>query len=254
MWLRLQRLRNKLNSIRLNQKFKKRNAALSQSIDEQKVNHLQKMQDCQSTWYGSSYGGFYVNTDLLNQDSIVYSFGIGKDISFDLSCIKKHGCKIFAFDPTPKSIQFIEVEQPPKVFQFFDYGICASQSGEKTFFLPENPKATSGSLETIEQVNCQNAIKVQMKQFNDIVKELNHEHIDVLKMDIEGSEYEVLEQIMDSQISIDQILVEFHDRMFDDEHSKSIEIVKKMKTKGYVIFAHSNTYEEVSFIHKRKLN
>lgn len=254
MLLKLQQLRNKLNSVRLNYKFKKRNAELSKSIDKTKVNHLHKTQDCRAIWYGSSYGGFYVNTDLLNQDSIVYSFGIGKDISFDLCCIKKHGCKVFAFDPTPKAIQFVNIEQPPNAFQFFDYGICASQSGTKTFFLPENSKATSGSLETIKQVSSQNVIQVQMKQFDDIVKELNHKHIHVLKMDIEGSEYEVLEQIINSPVVIDQILVEFHDRMFEQGYAKSKEIVQKMNVKGYEVFAHSNTYEEISFIHKRKLN
>lgn len=254
MLLKMHQLRNKVNSLRLNYEFRKRNAKLSKSIDTQKVNHLQITHNCKSVWYGSNYGGFYVNTDLLNQDSIVYSFGIGKDISFDLCCIKRHHCKVFAFDPTPKAIRFIQIEQPPLLFHFFDYGICASPSGMKPFFLPQNPKATSGSLETIGQVNTENVINVEMKRLSDITKELKHQHIDVLKMDIEGSEYEVIEQIMDSSVTIDQILVEFHDRMFDLENSKSKQTVQKMKAKGYEIFAHSNTYEEISFIHKRKLH
>jgi len=36
------------------------------------------------TWYGSPYGGFYVDPTLLDENSVVYSFGIGEDISFDL--------------------------------------------------------------------------------------------------------------------------------------------------------------------------
>ena len=78
--------------------------------------------------------------------------------------------------------------------------------------------------------------------------------IDVIKMDIEGSEYAVLEEILASEIKVDQLLIEFHDRLFDQENYKSKKIVKKMNENGYEVFASSSTYEEVSFIHKRKLH
>ena len=93
-----------------------------------------------------------------------------------------------------------------------------------------------------------------MKTFDDIVRELRHKHIDVIKMDIEGSEYAVLEEILASEIKVDQLLIEFHDRLFDQENYKSKKIVKKMNDNGYEVFASSSTYEEVSFIHKRKLH
>ena len=38
-----------------------------------------------------------------------------------------------------------------------------------------------------------------MKSLADIANELGHSHIDVLKMDIEGSEYEVIENILESE-------------------------------------------------------
>jgi FkbM family methyltransferase len=41
-----------------------------------------------------------------------------------------------------------------------------------------------------------------MKTLKDIMNELGHEHIDVLKMDIEGSEYDVLENILNENISV----------------------------------------------------
>ena len=34
-------------------------------------------------WYGNGYGGFYVDPSLVPENAIVYSFGIGEDISFD---------------------------------------------------------------------------------------------------------------------------------------------------------------------------
>ncbi len=246
-------IRNIINSTRLDYISKKRKKELSKIIEADKISHLSPTVNCSSEWYGNSYGGFYVNPDLLSKSSIVYSFGIGKDISFDKMIMKNHKCKVFAFDPTPKSINYIKEMGPPNLFIFFDYGITAYASGPFNFYLPANPKGISGSLMNTESVDSTNTITVQMKSFDDIVKELGHTHIDLLKMDIEGSEYEVLEKILDSNFEIDQIIVEFHDRLFDTNTYKSIDTVNKMKGKGYEIFASSNTFEEISFIHKRKL-
>jgi hypothetical protein len=53
-------------------------------------------------WFGTKYGGFYVYPDRLCQESIIYSFGVGEDVSFDLELIEKYNCHVFAFDPTQK--------------------------------------------------------------------------------------------------------------------------------------------------------
>ena len=249
----LERIREQLNSIRLNYLSKKRGQQLAREIDEKKVAHLIKTVDCDHEWYGNDYGGFYINPTLLNPNSIIYSFGIGKDVSFDKACMKNHKCKIFAFDPTPKSINFISKQNLPELFTFFNYGITEAKSGVFSFYLPANPKGVSGSLVESDAVSTHNSIDVEMKSFDDIVKELGHKHIDVIKIDIEGSEYAVLEKILESDVTVDQLLIEFHDRLFDQDNYRSKEIVEKLNNKGYEVFATSNTYEEVSFINKRKL-
>lgn len=250
----LQKLRFYINNLRQNRFSKKRKKELALTTHKSKVQHLTPTVKCTKKWYGNSYGGFYINPELLSKNSIIYSFGIGKDVSFDKACIKNHGCRVFGFDPTPKSIKYIQDYPPSKLFSFFNYGISEKTSGIVPFFLPTNPKATSGSLLNTEVVNSNNTINVTMKTFKDITSELKHKHIDVLKMDIEGAEYDVLANILTSEVTIDQILVEFHDRLFNLETFKSTEITKKMQENGYHIFACSISYEEVSFIHERKLN
>jgi len=78
---------------------------------------------CNFKWFGNDYGGFYICPDLLkynNGEKIIYSIGIGEDISFDLDIIKEFpNCKIYAFDPTPKSIEWIKKQHLPKNMIFF---------------------------------------------------------------------------------------------------------------------------------------
>lgn len=245
-------IREKINFIRQNVSFYFRKKKISRRIAPGFVRHLHPDIHCKAKWYGSAYGGFFIHPDLLRSSSIIYSFGIGKDITFDTKCIHKHQCQIFAFDPTPKTIEWLKTRKLSPNFKFFPYGITEKAAGQYSFFLPRNPKAVSGSLMHQDLVDMDNAVQVTMKPMADIMHELGHQHIDVVKMDIEGSEYAVLDNILNANISIDQILIEFHDRLFDVRSPKSKEIVEKLRAAGYGLFAHSSSYEEISFI-KRSL-
>jgi len=216
--------------------------------------HLAKTVNINKKWYGNKYGGFYLCPEFLNKNSIVYSLGIGEDISFDLEVINQHNCQIFGFDPTPKSINWIKNHQSlPSKFKFFEYGI-ADRSGMIDFYLPKNTKYVSGSFIKQNNVNEKHKIEVEMKSWEDIVNTLGHKKIDVLKMDIEGAEYNVLDNILISSVLINQILIEFHDRFFEDGKLRTINAVKKLKEHGYEIYGISDTFEEVSFIKSTILN
>ncbi len=216
------------------------------------VRHLRKGVHCHHVWYGNDYGGFYVCPELLNKNSIVYSFGIGFDITFDTTIIKNHDCHVFGFDPTPKSIQWIRNRALPEKFHFYESGI-SDKSGPVEFYLPKNREHVSGSIIIQDNVNVQEKVTVIMKSLSDIMNELGHQHIDLLKLDIEGAEYDVLENILNAKIPVTQILVEFHDRFFDNGRQKTKQMIESMKSNGYEIFAVSDSFEEVSFINKNAL-
>lgn len=247
------KFKNIVNASRRNLSSYLRKVKLNYSLPKEHTQHLARTVNCHHKWYGSSYGGFYIIPGLLDKDAIIYSFGIGTDISFDRACMLKHSSHVYAFDPTPKSIQWVKSQKLPGLFHFFEYGISSGMTGMVNFYLPGNPKGVSGSLFHTADTDEQNKIPVLVKSFSDIVKELGHHHIDVLKMDIEGAEYEVLEDILNTSIPIDQILVEFHDRYFDQNEIRSKEIVRQLKDKGYEIFGTSLSYEEISFVHRHKL-
>lgn len=196
-------------------------------------------------WYGNEYGGFYVYPDYLNENSIVYSFGIGEDISFDLQLINTFNCKVYGFDPTPKSINWINSQQLSSLFFFNDYGI-GKETGMVTFYLPKNINHVSGSVFALSSLNELEPIDVLLKKFSDIV--LNHKVIDVLKMDIEGGEYDIISSILESDIIVKQILIEFHHRMFDNGAKLTRASILLLRNYGFELFAYSDTMEELSFI------
>ena len=63
------------------------------------------------------------------------------------------------------------------------------------------------------------------------------DHVDLVKMDIEGAEIGILECLSQSDFEvIDQLSVEFHDFIDPGLHSKSQECVKKLENLGYTLF------------------
>lgn len=218
-------------------------------IFSEETKHWKKEVAIPKKWFGNDYGGFFVATDFIDENSVVYSFGIGEDISFDTEIIKKYNAKVYGFDPTPKSIKWISEQDIPENFHFYDFGI-SDKTGSATFYFPKNPDFVSGSVVEQSNINLENGLEVQLKTLEDTALFLGHKKIDILKMDIEGSEYDVLENVLQSDILIGQILVEFHDRFFDNGKEKSIKILNLMKEKGFIIFGISETFDEISFINK----
>lgn len=140
----------------------------------------------------------------------------------------------------------------PDNFNFFKYGI-ANETGVVTFNLPKNEDHVSGSIINHKNVSIKDSIDVEMKSFKDIVGLLNHKKIDVIKMDIEGSEYDILERIITSGIHINQIVVEFHERFFKDGKEKTTKAIDFLKKNGFLLYGISKSYEELSFINKEAL-
>ena len=198
-------------------------------------------------WFGNWYGGFYLACSKLGINSVIYSFGIGEDISFDEAVINRFGCMVFGFDPTPRSIDWLENKKViPAHFNAFEYGIDLTD-GMVTFYSPVNPAHVSCSVLSKGRAS-ERSFSVPMKSFRTITRELGHSYIDVLKMDIEGSEYEVIPDILSAGIHIGQIVIEFHHYFIDNGMKRTGELVNLLNSHGYKIFAVSDSGKEVSFI------
>lgn len=203
-----------------------------------------------SSLYGDKFASFIVCPKYLDRNSIVYSFGVGTDISFDLDVIGKYNCNIFCFDPTPDSKIWINSISIPEKLKFYEYGL--SDKNEKVkFYKPINDSHISHSTIKNDNSHADEYILVEMKDLDTIMVELGHRFIDILKLDIEGSEYKVLESILlKEEIFIRQIVVEFHHRFSKIGIQRTLDSIRQLKDKGYLLFAITDTKEEYSFIHK----
>lgn len=92
------------------------------------------------------------------------------------------------------------------------------------------------------------SVEIPVKKLSTIMAELNHQRIDILKMDIEGPEYDVIEDLLQSNLEVRQLLVEFHHRFSSTGKQKSKDIIEILIDHGYRIFFISEKGREYSFV------
>ncbi len=182
---------------------------------------------------GNKTEGWWIYPKLItNKQATVLSFGLGEDISFDMTVMQKYDAKVYGFDPTPKSLKYVKSIDTGDNFTLLEYAI-ANQDGQLTFNLPRNEDHVSGSFVDIDSTNT---ITVQAKKLQTILDELKIVDIDILKMDIEGAEYDVIEDMIDSKIFPNQVLIEYHHFFDSISNKKTKDNIRLLIDNGYELF------------------
>jgi FkbM family methyltransferase len=160
---------------------------------------------------GSDYGGWVIPADLVSESSVCYCAGVGEDITFDLALIEIFGCEVFAFDPTPRAIEHVKHSaQGIGKFHFYDVGLWSDDITLK-FFAPDNPHYVSHSIDNLDGTST--FFDAPCKKVSTLMKELKHTTVDLMKIDIEGAEYEVLENMVQEKVFPTILCVEFDPRV-----------------------------------------
>jgi FkbM family methyltransferase len=204
---------------------------------------------CSHMTFGNRFAEWTFCPDPLHEQAVIYSFGVGEDISFDLELMEQFRLEIHAFDPSPRSITWVRQQDLKEGFHFYPFGLAGSD-GMVSFSEPEQAGIHSLKLSRSinETVAGKSSMELPVHRLVTIMKKLKHEKIDILKMDIEGAEYEVIEDIISSAVPVNQLLIEFHHRFAHIGVGRTRHAISTLNKAGFRIFHVSASGEEMSFI------
>lgn len=193
--------------------------------------------------------GFQVVPSLLEgrEDFVAYSFGIGFDYSFELELAEKYDMEVYAFDPSPEVVKEMESKELPKKLKYYAYGL-SDKDALKTFYLPSSGMDYS---EHFAPWTSSTKIQMQVRRLSTLMKQFGHDRLDLLKMDVEGSEFMALPDILESRIEFDQLCIETHTRIFPNSVEKMRGVKQLLNDHGYLLV--SNGRQEQTYISKRAL-
>lgn len=154
----------------------------------------------------------------LNENSIIFDIGGYKgEFARDIYC--KYNSTIYVFEPIPEFYKIIKERfiNNSKI-KVFNFGL-----GSYDYRTQINLEDNSSSI--FKKGN--NSSEIEIRSFNDFIIEHNISSIDLAKINIEGSEYDLLDSIIGAGniTKIHNIQVQFHDFIFDNafERMKSIQ-------------------------------
>ena len=182
--------------------------------------------------YGTQYGGWIVDLDLIPEGSTIISAGIGEDISFDLQLIKSCKCNIVGIDPTHKSHRFIQSQTGLYNFQLIKKALCAVDDDTVAIFKNKRPDYVSEStLPSHESVDNSDFHMCRTISLGTLFK--IYTDISVLKLDIEGSEYDVLLNLVEIPKTVKQLCVEFHHFCCSKTVADTLKVIRHLRTLGF---------------------
>lgn len=208
------------------------------------------------TRLGTSYGGWTVPVAAVAPGRIAICVGAGEDISFDVE-LNKRGMTVFTMDPTPRAK--IHVQQvldgvgggsvvaidkspsehydlvgfDPLRFRFLELGL-SDQDQVMRFWTPKNPEHVSHSIVNLQRT--EDFFEARCVRLETLCSLFKISSIEILKLNIEGAEYAVLEDLIAGEIRPRVICVDFDEgyNPLDGGYMKRIaHTVKQMKTSGY---------------------
>ena len=193
---------------------------------------------------GARSGVWVVDPAPLGAHSVVYSFGVGDNVAWDLAMIERFQCTVHAFDPTPRAIEWVRRQRLPAAFWFHPIGVAA-HDGMQRFVAPRRDDDVNF---TPTADPLANAVSAPVRRLSTIAREFGHEQIDVLKLDIEGGEYAVLGDLLAAGPRPGQLLVEFHHGRPGRPFRATAAAIGALRAAGYRLLHQSRRGLEFTFV------
>jgi len=173
----------------------------------------------------------------LKQDMVCIDLGsnIGYYAVIESNMIGKSG-KIFAIEPSPINFPILKLNlENQKKNNFLTYNIAIGDKNEEMEFIISSKSNWSKIRMNNEKINPEDKIiKIPVKTLDSFVKENNITKIDLLRMDVEGFEYNII-------LGANNVLEKYKPKIFVEIHKmylgkeKTSEIFNELKNKGYEI-------------------
>ena len=155
-----------------------------------------------------------IQAKKANRPCVVYSFGSHGEDQFEQDMSRISSCEIHTFDP----------------------GLLDS-SGMKHGYAIGPIDSQRGEIHTDARKTRANIVTVRMKRLSTIMRELRHDVADVMKIDVEGSEFNIIRDmnLTNSIERIGQMQIEVH--WADEEDKQQIwDMFDTLNSHGMVVF------------------
>lgn len=181
-----------------------------------------------------TYGGYQIPAGLLTDHSVVLSAGAGKDVSFESMLVDRFGCRVHLLDPVPAAAEHVRAALAHEPRVTFEQAALWDVDTTLTFHAPVVEGFVSHSATDMHRTAA--AFAAPARSVGSLRAEHGWEHIDLLKISAEGSEFHILDGVLDKAEPVTALCVEFAQPVGIDQVEDA---VRKLEAAGYKAVARS---------------
>lgn len=185
-------------------------------------------------------GGYILPEGLLHESDGLLSFGYGYDSSFENDYIEKTNNSIEIYDHTCGYINLIK----PLLRYFKRFLLFRKKLTDVQFHFLNLSKhhkfVSSKSVNFFKKKIVKNKKKSIEISVDKILRELKFKNA-ILKCDIEGGEYDIIDEVVNKHTIFNCILIEFH--QIKDNIDKFKDTIKKLSHYYSIVHLHGNNHD-----------
>lgn len=198
-----------------------------------------------------NYKEFFVDGiyNSLNLDNLNVVIDIGANVGlFTKYMLCKNAKKVFCYEPNKLAFYSLSKNyMNNNSVSLNNLAVSTNNDKLRLYLDPNNTLVSSAKRNTF---NFYDVDSITLKQ---IFIQNNIDKVDLIKIDIEGMEYDLVEH-MDDEIfdKVNSFIIEYHDIESMDKYTGVKKLSEKLEEKGYSIKFGDNFFKNCSFLYARK--
>jgi FkbM family methyltransferase len=193
---------------------------------------------------GSDYGGWRMPGELIGQSWVCYCIGAGGDVSFDLELIRRYDAAVRSFDAVADYVESAMEQAGDEPRFSARQAAVATSDGPLRMQLTHHPGSRSVSPAGLYE--SASFVELPGRTLRSLMAEAGDESIDLLKLDIEGGEYELLPTLDLRALGVKIFATQLH-------HTGTVRearaLIARLKQEGYEPVA-CRSAVKITFAHR----
>ena len=188
-------------------------------------------------WISNNYDLTKLLNHNLTTDSVVMDLG-GFHGKWSHRMLERYGCRLFVFEPVNEYYSSLLNIFSGTNVQVHNYGISDSNKYDKIYM-------SNDSSSLYQENDSQKSIDIELRDIVCIIDDMGVYSIDLVNMNIEGSEYDVLDRLLDSGYiqRVKKIQVQFHTNLGRESYFRRLEIQKRLAKTHTMLYNYDFCWE-----------
>jgi FkbM family methyltransferase len=203
---------------------------------------------CDPVALGSAYGAWMAPRAAIGPGWTCYCVGAGADISFDLELLRRFDARVRCIDPVPEYVASARASALGEPGFSAYRAAIAVHDGPLRMQFTHHPG--SRSLSSARLYDTHDFTEVPGRTLESLMAELGDDRIDLLKLDIEGGEYEVLPTLALPALGVKVFAIQLH-------HNRGVAsaraLIAELAASGYELVAKLEPVR-LTFAHRNLLH